>query len=93
MFDEDPIVAFKRDIHVHPFHEEDPIGLIDLVGVDNVVFGSDYPHPEGMYDPTGFYDELTELSEEDKAKVMGGNLNKLMGFAADDTGRPLSTVG
>ena len=77
-FDEDPMVAFKRCIYIHPFHEEDPIGLVDLIGVDNVMFGSDFPHPEGMYDPMGFVDQLEGLPEDDKAKVMGGNLNRIM---------------
>ena len=51
IFDEDPMVAFKRSIIIHPFFEEDVIGIVDLVGIDNVVFGSDFPHPEGMHDP------------------------------------------
>ena len=53
--------AFKRCIYVHPFHEEDPIGLVKLIGADNVLFGSDFPHPEGMYDPIGFVDQLEGL--------------------------------
>ena len=77
-FDEDPMEAFKRCIYVHPFHEEDPIGLVKLIGADNVLFGSDFPHPEGMYDPIGFVDQLEGMSEDDKAKVMGGNLNRIM---------------
>ena len=72
------MVTFKRCIYVHPFHEEDPIGLVKLIGADNVLFGSDYPHPEGMYDPIGFVDQLDGLPEDDKAKVMGGNLNRIM---------------
>jgi predicted TIM-barrel fold metal-dependent hydrolase len=79
-FDEDPVEVFKRNIYVHPFHEEDPMGLIELLGVDRVLFGSDYPHPEGMADPLSFVDELQALSHADVAKVMGGNLNRLMGF-------------
>ena len=43
-----------------------------------MLFGSDFPHPEGMYDPIGFVDQLEGLSEDDKAKVMGGNLNRIM---------------
>ena len=31
-FDEDPVEVFKRNIYVHPFHEEDPMGLIELLG-------------------------------------------------------------
>ena len=46
------MVALKRSIFVHPFHEEDILGLVDVIGADNVVFGSDYPHPEGLLDPT-----------------------------------------
>ncbi|WP_197028877.1 amidohydrolase family protein [Blastococcus sp. URHD0036] len=83
-FDEDPTVALKRSIVLHPFFEEDVVGVIEAMGVDNVVFGSDYPHPEGLHDPIEYMNELEGLSDEDKAKVMGGNLNKLFGFAADD---------
>ena len=43
-----------------------------------MLFGSDFPHPEGMSDPIGFVDELDGLPEDDKAKVMGGNLNRIM---------------
>jgi predicted TIM-barrel fold metal-dependent hydrolase len=78
IFDEDPIEVFKRNIYVHPFHEEDPIGLIELLGPDRVLFGSDFPHPEGLADPLSFVDELSSLDQETVAKVMGGNLNHLM---------------
>jgi predicted TIM-barrel fold metal-dependent hydrolase len=77
-WDEDPLVALKRSIIVHPFFEEDVVGVVDLIGPDNVVFGSDYPHPEGLADPTSFIEEIAELPEVDKAKIMGGNLSKLM---------------
>ena len=79
-FDEDPVEVFKRNIYVHPFHEEDPMGLVELLGADRVLFGSDYPHPEGLADPLSFVDELKALPHGDVAKIMGGNLNRLMGF-------------
>ena len=82
LFDEDPLEAFRRVLWVHPFHEEDPIGLVEILGADKVCFGSDYPHPEGMSDPISFVDELEGLPEEDQAKVMGGNLARLMGLTA-----------
>lgn len=81
VFDEDPVEVLKRNIYVHPFHEEDTRGLIDVIGVDNVVFGSDFPHPEGMSDPISFVDELEGLPGEDVAKVMGGNLGRLFDAA------------
>jgi predicted TIM-barrel fold metal-dependent hydrolase len=81
LFSEDPVEVFKRNIFVHPFHEEDPRGLVELLGADNVLFGSDYPHPEGMSDPISFVDDLKGLPDEDIAKVMGGNMSRLMNVA------------
>lgn len=81
-FDEDPVEVFKRNIYVHPFHEEDPVGLIKLLGAERVLFGSDFPHPEGLADPLSFVDELTSVPDEDVAKIMGGNLGHLMGVGA-----------
>ena len=80
-FDENPVEAFRRSIYVHPFHEENPLALIELLGADRVLFGSDYPHPEGMSDPISFVDELEGLPQADIEKVMGGNLNSLLGLS------------
>ncbi|HEX4864616.1 MAG TPA: amidohydrolase family protein, partial [Acidimicrobiales bacterium] len=77
-FEEDPVEVFHRNIYVHPFHEEDPVGLVGLLGPDRVLFGSDYPHPEGMSDPISFVDDLKGLDEDVIQKVMGGNLARLM---------------
>ncbi len=82
VFDEDPLVAFKRSIVVHPFHEESPVDLVRVVGADSVVFGSDYPHPEGLFDPVTWVDELEGLPAADQAAIMGGNLARLMGVAS-----------
>ncbi len=79
-FEENPVDVFKRNIYVHPFHEEDPKGLVEVLGADRVLFGSDYPHPEGLADPLNFVDDLKGLPDEDVRKIMGGNLNRLMGF-------------
>ena len=77
-FTEDPVETFKRNIYVHPFHEEDVAGLVDLLGSDHVLFGSDFPHPEGLADPLQYVDELHGLPTDDVAKIMGGNLARLM---------------
>lgn len=80
-FDEHPVEVFKRNFYIHPFHEEDPRGLADLIGVDHVLFGSDYPHPEGMSDPISFVDDLGNFTPEEQALVMGGNLARIMNVA------------
>jgi predicted TIM-barrel fold metal-dependent hydrolase len=79
LFDEDPVEVFKRNIWVHPFHEENSIGLVELLGADRILFGSDYPHPEGLGDPITYVDDLEGLPAEDIAKVMGGNLSAIVG--------------
>jgi predicted TIM-barrel fold metal-dependent hydrolase len=79
LFDEDPLVTMKRSVYVHPFHEEDVLGLVEAVGADSIVFGSDYPHPEGMFDPITWVDELETLPADDQRAIMGGNLARLMG--------------
>ncbi|HXW38452.1 MAG TPA: amidohydrolase family protein, partial [Acidimicrobiales bacterium] len=76
---EDPVAVFRRNVYVHPYHEEDVRGLVDLLGVDHVLFGSDFPHPEGMADPVSFVDDLEGLPETDIGKIMGGNLAGLLG--------------
>lgn len=80
-FDEDPVEVFKRNIYVHPFHEENPVGLCELIGSDRVLFGSDWPHPEGLADPITFVDDLKGLPDDDVRKVMGGNLAGLLHVA------------
>jgi len=81
-FEEDPVETFKRSVYVHPFHEDDVFGLIEAVGIDRVLFGSDFPHPEGLADPLSYLDELEGLARDDVAKVMGGNLSSLIGTAS-----------
>ena len=49
-FDEDPLVTMKRSVYVHPFHEENVLDLVQTVGADRIVFGSDYPHPGATMD-------------------------------------------
>ena len=79
-FEEDPVAAFKRNIYLSPFHEDDIAQLIDLLGVDHILFGSDFPHPEGLAEPCSYLDHLPPgLPAEDVAKIMGGNLGRLMG--------------
>jgi predicted TIM-barrel fold metal-dependent hydrolase len=81
-FPEDPIVVFKRNIHVSPFWEEDLVELAELIGEDHVLFGSDFPHPEGLAEPATYVQQLNGASEELVRKIMGGNLARLMNVDA-----------
>jgi predicted TIM-barrel fold metal-dependent hydrolase len=74
----DPVEAVKTSIHVSPFYEDDLSDLTDIIGVDRVLFGSDYPHPEGLAHPANYLDAIKTLSDADQAKIMGGNLSRLL---------------
>jgi predicted TIM-barrel fold metal-dependent hydrolase len=75
---ENPVEVFKRQVWVHPFHEEDIAGLVDLLGPDHICFGSDFPHPEGLAEPLSYYDDLAGLDEDTARKIMGANLATLV---------------
>jgi predicted TIM-barrel fold metal-dependent hydrolase len=81
-FDEDPIAAFKRNIYVSPFFEDNLEALIAEMGADHILFGSDYPHPEGLAQPCSYVDHLpADLPAADVKKIMGGTLDALIGTA------------
>jgi predicted TIM-barrel fold metal-dependent hydrolase len=77
-FIEEPVAVFKRQIHISPFWEEDLGALAELIGEDRVLFGSDFPHPEGLAEPATYVKELAGQSEDRVRKIMGGNLARLM---------------
>jgi predicted TIM-barrel fold metal-dependent hydrolase len=79
LFDEHPFEVFTRNIWVHAFHEPDPQGLIDIgLPVDHLMFGSDFPHPEGMADPLAYSEVVTGMPSEHQALIMGGSLAKAL---------------
>ncbi len=90
MFAEDPVVAFKRNVYISPFWEEDFPALVETMGAGHVLFGSDYPHPEGLADPISYATELENqgVPEETIRAIMGGNLARLLGV--DDTSKLVS---
>jgi len=75
-----PSETFKRSFWMHPFHEEDPSDLVRLLGADHVIFGSDFPHVEGLADPLSYVDELHGLADDEVRKIMSGNMIDLLGI-------------
>jgi len=70
--------VLRRNVWIHIFQDPDPLELIGRLSVPNCMFGSDFPHPEGLRDPLAFSEAISTLSLEDQAAVMGGNLTELM---------------
>jgi aminocarboxymuconate-semialdehyde decarboxylase len=57
--------------------------LIDLVGPEQVLLGSDYPFEMGDPDPVGTLDRVPGLADADRARIRSGNADRLL---ADLTG-------
>ncbi|MEM7409779.1 MAG: amidohydrolase family protein [Myxococcota bacterium] len=72
-FVEDPCETFRRHVWIAPFHEDDITLLRDLVGAANMVAGSDWPHAEGLADPTDYAKDLAGLSDDEIRLVMREN--------------------
>jgi predicted TIM-barrel fold metal-dependent hydrolase len=81
-FSEDPVVTFRRHVWINPFWEDDVNEIVDLMGDDRVIFGSDWPHIEGLPEPTDWVSELQKLDDEAVAKIMGANASALNSYQA-----------
>ncbi len=76
-----PSEIFRRHVSVAPYHEEDIVALAALIGDDRVLFGSDYPHPEGLAEPRDFAALVEPLGPDATDRIMGANLRALLGAA------------
>jgi len=63
-------------------HDKLGVELLHHVGIDNVMWGNDYPHPDGIWPNSKniLDDHLAGLSEGDKKKILHDNVAALYGF-------------
>jgi predicted TIM-barrel fold metal-dependent hydrolase len=78
-FASDPVEQLRERLWVAPFYEDDIRGLCDEIGVDRVLFGSDFPHAEGLADPLGFVNDLDGFSGDEIRRIMHDNAYELLG--------------
>ena len=57
--------TFRDHVWVAPFYEDDLGALKDELGLDHILFGSDWPHAEGLAEPTFFADDLRRHDFDD----------------------------
>ncbi|MBT94459.1 MAG: amidohydrolase [Acidimicrobiaceae bacterium] len=72
-FAEDPVKTFQNHIWVAPYYEDDLMELRELIGVDHILFGSDYPHAEGLATPMDFLNDLEGFSSSEIEQIMHKN--------------------
>ena len=63
-------------------HEVGLPEFLPMIGVDNVVWGSDYPHPDGIWPESQKWigEDLAGLPSEAQRKITRDNTGKLYGF-------------
>ena len=72
-FEEDPMETFRRQVWISPYYEDDLLALRDLIGAGHMLFGSDFPHAEGLADPVSFVHDLEGFSDDEIEQVMRTN--------------------
>jgi len=72
-FGQDPVEAFRRHVWVAPYYEDPLLELRDTIGADHMLFGSDFPHGEGLAEPLGFVADLEGFGKDDVRLIMREN--------------------
>ena len=78
-----PSEYFKRQVRVNAFALEGAANLMDMVGSEVFMWGSDYPHSEGMSKPSwSSYLKVQprKLSSAEQAALSGDNAAYLLGL-------------
>jgi predicted TIM-barrel fold metal-dependent hydrolase len=77
-FKEDPADAFRRHVWVNPFWEDDLVEAVNLMGPERIIFGSDWPHIEGLEAPRDYLAEVSALDEPHRDRVLFANISELL---------------
>ena len=77
-----PSDYWRRQMFVTFQQDQVGLDLIDRIGVDTVMWGSDFPHPDGIWPDSREFirEQFSGLSQTDRRKVVYENAAKLYGF-------------
>jgi predicted TIM-barrel fold metal-dependent hydrolase len=77
-FKQHPRDLFQKHVYVAPFYEDNLQDLRTHMPVERMLFGSDYPHPEGVAEPLDYLAEFGGFSKDEVEKVFSANLKGLL---------------
>ena len=72
-YKEDPAELFREHVWINPFWEDKIPDVIEHMGADRVIYGSDWPHMEGMQHPRDIFDELGGVAAAERQKILHRN--------------------
>jgi predicted TIM-barrel fold metal-dependent hydrolase len=73
-FTDDPVEVFRRHTWINPFWEDDLASVVEWMGADRVLFGSDWPHIEALPRPLDYLAEAKALDAADRRTVLYDNV-------------------
>jgi predicted TIM-barrel fold metal-dependent hydrolase len=76
-YEEDPVAQFREHVWMNPFWEDDVSEVVGLIGADHVIFGSDWPHIEGLPQPLDYLSEVEQFDEDDRRRILRDNVRSL----------------
>lgn len=76
-YSEDPGELFREHVWINPFWEDDVYEVESLMGPERVIFGSDWPHIEGMPSPLDYAAELERFDERTRVRILRDNARSL----------------
>lgn len=76
-FAEDPLELFRSHVWINPFWEDDIAEVVGWMGAEHVIFGSDWPHMEGLPDPRGIASEIGGLDDRTRDLFLRENARRL----------------
>jgi len=72
-YGEDPGELFRQHVWINPFWEDDVNEVAHYMGTDRVIFGSDWPHIEGLPQPLDYLPELDKFDQDETRQIMRDN--------------------
>jgi predicted TIM-barrel fold metal-dependent hydrolase len=76
-FETNPVDQFIEHCWVAPFVEDSVPELAEHIPVERILFGSDWPHAEGVGHPRDFFENVETFSLADQRKIMVDNAREL----------------
>jgi predicted TIM-barrel fold metal-dependent hydrolase len=73
-----PSQYFRDHCFVAPFPEENVPRAVEAAGIEPIVFGSDFPHGEGLPDPSAYLGQIATFDEAQQKAIMRGNLARFL---------------
>ena len=78
-----PRETFMKQVFVAPSYEDDMDELATLIPVERILFGSDFPHPEGLAEPLAYLREFENFHPNQVERIFHANLKGLLEGARD----------